>query len=101
MRRSTSSEMLTLDDARNRLGTAAIALADALADRPDRLASLLVGTATLRGLGGTARDAAHRWRDALDLVKANGLEWIVGDEVDGALSYAGWDDSVWNSQSAA
>jgi hypothetical protein len=82
-------DLLTVDEAQDLVGRAAIALADALCDRPDRLQSLLTGKGTLRGLPLDARSAAHSWRGAVAHVHAVGLEWVLEDQIEGALSYGG------------
>lgn len=81
-------QLLTIDEARDRVGRAAIALADALGDQPARLKVVLTGTGTGRGLPLEARTAVRSWRDTVADVRVNGLSWILDDEIRGALSYA-------------
>ena len=50
MTRPRPDALLTLDEAADLVGRSAIALVDALSDKPQRLAELLTGVGTTRGL---------------------------------------------------
>ena len=92
MTRPNPDALLTLDEAADLVGRSAIALVDALSDKPRRLAELLTGAGTTRGLTKQARLAANAYRSACRRVRTAGLAWIVPDQIEGALSYAGLDD---------
>ena len=80
--------LLTLDEARDRLGTSAIALAEAVDCVAARHARLLAGKGTTRGLPPAARQAVRTHRAVLREVLASDHAWIVDEQVQGALSYA-------------
>jgi hypothetical protein len=81
--------LLTIDEACNLIGTAALALVDAMGDQSERLPQLLSGQGSVRGLAVPAANAARAYRAALRHVRSIGLDWLVADQVEGALSYAG------------
>jgi hypothetical protein len=91
---SVHPRLLTIDEACSLIGTTAIALVDAIGDRPERLPQLLSGPGSVRGLAVPAANAARAYRVALRHVHSIGLGWVVADQVDGALSYAGLDSEV-------
>lgn len=82
--------LLTLDEARDRLGASAIALVEAVSCSPARLARLLVGNGTARGLAPPAREALRAHRAVLRQVVASDHAWILEEQTEGALSYAEW-----------
>lgn len=84
-------DLLTTDEARDLVGRGAIALADALGDQTSRLEALLAGGGTIRGLPLETRAAVHVWRETLARVRSLGLDWILEEQIEGALSYAGLD----------
>jgi len=86
--------LLTIDEACYLIGTTAIALADAIGDRTERLPQLLSGHGSVRGLATPAANAARAYRAALRHVNSIDLGWVVADQVEGALSYAGLDSDV-------
>ena len=86
--------LLTIDEACNLIGTTAMALVDAIGDRPERLPQLLSGHGKLRGLAVPVAKAARAYRAALRHVNSIDLGWVVADQVEGALSYAGLDSDV-------
>ena len=80
--------LLTLDEAREELGTRAIALVEAVTCSRSRLSRLLHGTTTARGLPVDARQAARAYRAVLRQVLASDHGWILDEQIEGALSYA-------------
>ena len=94
MTRSVHPRLLTIDEACNLIGATAIALVDAIGDRTERLPLLLSGHGSIRGLATPAANAARAYRAALRQVQNIGLDWVVSDQVEGALSYAGLDSDV-------
>ena len=93
-------QLLSVDEARNLLGGTSIALVDTVRCRPERLARLLTGTGTVRGLPTAAAEAIRAHRTALRRVRALGLEWLIGDELEGALSYARLDQTAASARAA-
>ena len=87
-------DLLTMDEARHRVGRAAIALADTLGSEPAKLEFLLRSRGTIRNLPLEARAAVHSWRRTVAHVRAIGLDWILQDQIEGALSYAGIDSGL-------
>ena len=86
--------LLTMDEACDLIDSAAIALVDAIGDRPEQLSQLLSGRSNLRGLSPSAAHAALAYRAALRHVKSVALGWVIPDQVEGALSCAGLDTDV-------
>lgn len=84
--------LLSLDEATEAFSRSAIALVDVVHCHPARLGRLLHGRGRATGLGPEAAAAVASHRKVLRRVRAAGLEWIVDDHVEGALSYAGVDD---------
>ena len=80
--------LLTLDEACDLLGASAIALVEAAPCPPGRLARLLRGKGTTRGLPPVARRAAGTHRGVVREVLASDHAWILDDQVEGALAYA-------------
>ena len=80
--------LLTLDEARDQLGTSAVALVEAVSCSPARLARLLEGKGTARGLAPAARQAVRAHRAVVRRVLASDHAWILDEQVEGALSYA-------------
>jgi len=85
----TTPVLLSLDEARNELGTSAIALVEAVACSPAKLARLLRGRGTARGLAPSGADAAKAHRAVVRRVLASDHSWIIDEQIEGALSYAG------------
>ncbi len=90
--------LLTLDEARDLLGASAIALVEAVSCSPARLARLLVGNGTARGLVPAARQAVRAHRLVLRQVLASDHAWILEEQTEGALSYA---ESYWEHRAEA
>ena len=90
--------LLTLDEARDLLGASAIALVEAASCPPARLARLLVGNGTARGLAPAARQAVRAHRVVLRQVLASDHAWILEEQTQGALSYA---ECLWKSSTEA
>ena len=80
--------LLTLDEARDQLGTSALALVEAVSCPPARLGRLLGGKGTVRGLSPAARQAVAAHRAVLRQVLACRHAWILDEQIEGALSYA-------------
>jgi hypothetical protein len=87
-------QLLSIDEACNLIGSSAIALVDAIGEPSERLPYLLSGRGTLRGLSAPAATAARTYRAALRHVRSVGLGWVIPDQVEGALSYAGLETDV-------
>jgi hypothetical protein len=85
---TTPAVLLTLDEARDLLGSSAMALVEAVACSTRRLARLLAGQGSTRGLPALARDAVRAHRAALGQVLDAGHGWILDEQVEGALAYA-------------
>lgn len=83
-----ASAILTIDEARSLFGTTALALAELAPCGSDRLVRLLTGRGRLSGLAPAARVAAAAHREAYRQVVAAGLEWIIEDQVEGAVAFA-------------
>jgi hypothetical protein len=82
-------ELLTVDEARELIGSTAIALIDCLPRRfASRIPELLAGKGTLQGVPKVAADAVRVHRAALRDVHGVGLAWIIDDQLEGARSYA-------------
>jgi len=84
---TTPAVLLSLDEARNELGTSAIALVEAVACSPAKLTRLLRGRGTARGLPGGA-EAVKAHRAVVRRVIASVHAWILDEQIEGALSYA-------------
>ena len=90
--------LLTLDEARDLLGASATALVEAVSCSPGRLARLLVGNGTSRGLAPVARRAVTAHRAVLRQVLASDHAWILEEQTEGALAYA---ESYWECRAKA
>lgn len=82
------SPLLTVDEAQQLLGTAAIALVDTWTGSPARLTRILHGHSNTNGLSPQATSAARSWRQARRTVEQSGLGQVIDDQIAGALSYA-------------
>ncbi|MDQ6798769.1 MAG: hypothetical protein M3011_12275 [Actinomycetota bacterium] len=88
---TTPAELLSLDEARDELGTSAIALVEAVACSPaklTRLTRLLHGKGTARGLPLGGAEAVKTHRAVVRQVLATDHSWILDEQIEGALSYA-------------
>ncbi|MDQ6798865.1 MAG: hypothetical protein M3011_12780 [Actinomycetota bacterium] len=94
-------ELLTLDEARDQLGTSALALVEAVSCSPARLARLLGGKGTARNLPPAARQAVMAHRSVLRQVLASDHAWIFEEQLEGALSYAECHQGPWVAAAAA
>ena len=86
---SSASQLLSVDEACDLVGSAAIALVEAVPPHWPYLDDLLEGQGSLRGLGVKGAGAVRHYRAVLRRVRALGLAWVIADQVEGALSYAG------------
>lgn len=84
----TTSVLLTLDEARDLLGTSALAVVDAVSCSPARLARLLAGKGSLGALPPAARRAVRAHRGVVQQILACDHAWILDEQLEGALSYA-------------
>lgn len=82
------SSLLTLDEARDKLGASAITLVEAVNCSPARLGRLLRGRGSARTLPPAARQAVKAHRAVLRQVLSGDHAWIIDEQVEGALSYA-------------
>ena len=98
---TTPAVLLTLDEARDQLGASAIALVEAVSCSPDRLARLLMGNGSARGLAPAARQAVRAHRAVFRQVRGSDHAWIVDEQVEGALSYAEFRSTRWADALAA
>jgi len=86
---TTPTTLLSLDEARDVFGTSAIALVEAVARSATQLSRLLHGRGTTRGLPLGAAQAVKAHRAVVRQVLASDHRWILDEQIEGALSYAG------------
>ncbi len=86
---TTPAVLLSLDEARDELGTSAIALVEVVACSLAKLTRLLHGKGSARGFTSRGVGAIRAHRAVVRQVLASDHSWILDEQVEGALSYAG------------
>ncbi len=85
---TTPAVLLSLDQARDELGTSAIALVEVVTCSPAKLTRLLHGQGTARGLPAGGAEAVKAHRAVVRRVLASVHAWILDEQIEGAMSYA-------------
>jgi len=75
-------------EARSELSGSALFVVDLTRCGFDHLAELLAGRGSIRHLSPAARDAVRSHRQLVADLRAEHLDWLVDEELEGALSYA-------------